>query len=180
MGARGGRGEWLPHEQVDARPVQLHPARGIEDFHDTSPPPSSSAIPYPRYESNLATAIKDFHDKFRELACMPFVEAEPPCQAPGGYNVNLLPGQAGRDVSATAREAAAARAEASTGAAALSARPSRLPPPVREFVELIFSERMMKQQLESLSIDLDNMPLGSITDRQVRRPSTCMSMSPAA
>ena len=42
------------------------------------------------------------------------------------------------------------------------------------------NERMMKQQLESLSIDLDKMPLGSITDRQVRRPSTCMSMSPAA
>lgn len=68
-----------------------------------------------------------------------------------------------------AKKAAAERASAASAAAARSGPPSALQPAVREFVDLIFSERMMKQQLESLSIDLDKMPLGSITDRQAQR-----------
>ena len=34
---------------------------------------------------------------------MPFETCEPPCQPKGGYNVNLIPGQFGKDVAAAAR-----------------------------------------------------------------------------
>jgi hypothetical protein len=38
----------------------------------------------------LAGAIEFFRRKFRELACVAFTEAEPPCQHPGGYQVRAL------------------------------------------------------------------------------------------
>ena len=121
------------------------------------------------HESHLDSAVKEFHDKFRELACQPFESCEPPCQAKGGYNVNLIPGQVGKDVTAAARVAAAKKAQAESAAQAAQCEPSTLPSPVQQFVELIFSERMMQQQLEALSIDLEKMPLGSISDKQAER-----------
>ena len=122
------------------------------------------------HESNLEGAKKEFEQKFRELACVDFTACTPPMQAPGGYNVNLIPGQLGKDVSEAARQAAAAKVKESVaGAAAAATAPSTLPPSVQEFVELIFSERMMQQQLESLSIDLNKMPLGGISDVQTEQ-----------
>ena len=47
------------------------------------------------HEANLEGARKEFHAKFRELACIHFEDCEPPCQAKGGYNVLLIPGQLG-------------------------------------------------------------------------------------
>ena len=119
-----------------------------------------------RHEAHLEGALKEFHDKFRELACVPFVECEPPCQRPGGMHVNLIPGQRGKDVSAEAKRAAAAAAAAAGEAATAGTAQSALPGGVREFVELIFSEKMQQQQLESLNIDLEKMPLGGISDKQ--------------
>jgi len=45
------------------------------------------------HESDLEGAIKEFHEYFKRLACVSFLEAEPPCQHRGGYQVQLLPGQ---------------------------------------------------------------------------------------
>ena len=100
---------------------------------------------------------------------MPFETCEPPCQPKGGYNVNLIPGQFGKDVAAAARAAAAKKAKEESASHAVAARPCTLPPAVQEFVELIFSEKMMQQQLESLSIDLEKMPLGGMSDKQAER-----------
>ena len=121
------------------------------------------------HESNLEGAKKEFEQKFRELACVDFTACTPPMQAPGGYNVNLIPGQLGKDVSEAARQAAAAKVKESrrrrrSGHGAFHAAAVR-----PEFVELIFSERMMQQQLESLSIDLNKMPLGGISDVQTEQ-----------
>mmetsp|Transcript_4619 Transcript_4619/g.13637 ORF Transcript_4619/g.13637 Transcript_4619/m.13637 type:complete len:378 (-) Transcript_4619:678-1811(-) len=52
---------------------------------------------------------------------------------------------------------------------------SALPAGVRAFVELIFSEKMMKAHLEEQNIDLDKMPLGSISDVQVGRGYAILS-----
>ena len=123
------------------------------------------------FESNLAAAKREFEKKFRELACVDFTTCVPPMQAPGGYNVSLIPGQLGKDLSEQARKAAAAKVKetVSGASAAAAAYPSTLPPSVREFVELIFSEKMMQQQLQSLSIDLEKMPLGGISDVQAEQ-----------
>jgi len=40
---------------------------------------------------------------------------------------------------------------------------------VQQFVELIYSEKLMKAHLESQHIDLDKMPLGQITTLQVQQ-----------
>ena len=48
-----------------------------------------------KHGANLQAAKKEFHDKFKDLARVPFVDAEPPCQHPGGYAVSLIPGQTG-------------------------------------------------------------------------------------
>ena len=109
------------------------------------------------HESNLQGALKEFHDKFRELALCAFEECEPPYQARGGMNVCLIPGQRGKDVTAAAREAAAKKASLAHSAHAAQSSPSALPPSVQSFVELIFSEKMMKAALEEQNIDLDKM-----------------------
>jgi poly [ADP-ribose] polymerase len=121
------------------------------------------------HEGNLQSAMSEFHEKFLELACVPFTEAVPPCQHTGGYNVSLIPGQLGKDIASEHRAAVEQTGKAATLATAKMAPPSRLAAPVREFVELIFSEQMMRQQMEALSIDLEQMPLGTISDVQVER-----------
>ena len=121
------------------------------------------------YGSDLEFALKEYHAKFREMAWIDFVECEPPYQAKGGYNICLIPGQLGKDVTAAAREAAAKKASAQQKASAAQAAPSKLPKAVQEFVELIFSEKMMQQQLQSLDIDLEKMPLGGISDKQAEK-----------
>ena len=121
------------------------------------------------HNSNLNGALKEFGDKFKELATVTFETCEPPCQFKGGHNVNLIPGQLGKDVGAAARAAAAKKASAASAAQASASRPCTLPPSVKEFVELIFSEKMMAQQLASLSIDLEKMPLGGLSDKQAQR-----------
>ena len=90
-------------------------------------------------------------------------------QHKGGYHVNLIPGQLGKDVTAAARDAAAKKAKEQGAVQKAAAQPSRLLPEVQQFVELIFSEKMMQQQLESLSIDLEKMPLGGMSDKQAER-----------
>ena len=37
------------------------------------------------------------------------------------------------------------------------------------FISLIHSEKMMQEQLREANIDLEKMPLGSISDKQARR-----------
>ena len=51
------------------------------------------------FESNLAAAKKEFEKKFGELACVDFTTCVPPMQVLGGYNVSLIPGQLGKDLS---------------------------------------------------------------------------------
>ena len=78
----------------------------------------------------------------------------------------------GKDVALAARQAAAASsaaAAASSSSAAAGVAACTLPAPVASFVETIFSEKMMKAQLEEQHIDLDKMPLGGISDVQVER-----------
>ena len=120
------------------------------------------------HEGDLEGAIKEFHEYFKRLACVSFLEAEPPCQHRGGYQVQLLPGQLGRDVTAEHRAAVAGRGAAASAAAARAAPSCTLAREVQSFVELIFSERMMASQLEAMNIDLDKMPLGAISDRQAQ------------
>jgi poly [ADP-ribose] polymerase len=112
--------------------------------------------------SDLAGAQKEFNDKFRELTRMSFATCEPPCQVPGGYAVSLIPGQRGTDAAEGGGPTKAGEAEQPT-------RPCTLTPKVAEFVESIFSHSMMRQQLEQQEIDLEKMPLGSISALQVKK-----------
>ena len=119
--------------------------------------------------SPTSKAPKEFEQKFRELACVDFTACASHAGA-GRLQRQPDPWPAGQDVSEAARQAAAAKVKESVaGAAAAATAPSTLPPSVQEFVELVFSERMMQQQLESLSIDLNKMPLGGISDVQTEQ-----------
>ena len=46
------------------------------------------------------------------------------------------------------------------------------------FVSLIHSEKMMQEQLREANIDLDKMPLGSISDKQVRLRGRAQGAAP--
>ena len=83
--------------------------------------------------------------------------------------VSLIPGQLGKDASKAVLGEASEKAKAESRAAEANSLPSKLAPEVRSLIELIFSEKMMRAQLEAQSIDLDKMPLGAISDRQVER-----------
>ena len=115
---------------------------------------------------NLEAAKKEFRLKFKECAKSEFEFTTPPCQANGGYQVQLLAGQSGQDAAEAARKAGRATAAA---AAASSGPACTLTPEVQQFVELIYSEKLMKAHLESQHIDLDKMPLGQITTLQVQQ-----------
>ena len=120
-------------------------------------------------EEGLRKALKEFHDQFRQKCAVAFVACSPPCQHPGGYNVALLAGQGAEDAAEVARQAAASGVAA--GAREVEAKAGRactLPAEVAAFVSLIHSEKMMQEQLREANIDLEKMPLGSISDKQVR------------
>ena len=114
--------------------------------------------------AGLEKALKQFTQQFKQKCAVEFLDCKPPCQHPGGYNVTLLAGQGAADAAETARQAAASSVAASRP---VSVMPSTLCPEVEEFVALIHSEKMMQQQLKEANIDLEKMPLGSISDRQV-------------
>ena len=86
-------------------------------------------------------AKKEFRLKFKECAKSEFEFTVPPCQANGGYQVQLLAGQSGQDAAEAARKAGRATAAA---AAASSGPACTLTPEVQQFVELIYSEKLMK------------------------------------
>ena len=121
---------------------------------------------------NLEAAKKEFRLKFKECAKSEFEFTVPPCQANGGYQVQLLAGQSGQDAAEAARKAGRATAAA---AAASSGPACTLTPEVQQFVELIYSEKLMKAHLESQHIDLDKMPLGQITTLQVQQGSPALT-----
>ena len=118
-------------------------------------------------EEGLRKALKEFHDQFRQKCSVAFLACKPPCQHPGGYNVALLAGQGAEDAADVARQAAASGVAAGARAVEATSRACTLPAEVAEFVSLIHSEKMMQEQLREANIDLDKMPLGSISDTQV-------------
>ena len=83
-------------------------------------------------------------------------------QHPSGYAVTLLPGQLSGEATG---EAAAGGGKSASG----SAMGSSLPPPVARFVSLIGDKKMMAAQLQEMHVDLEKMPLGSISTAQIKR-----------
>ncbi|EGD75200.1 poly polymerase [Salpingoeca rosetta] len=116
-------------------------------------------------------ATQGFAEKFEKQTGWPWADVDNFQHQPGRYNMVELEGQM------SVEDAQAKVEEATKTAKSASKQPgsvpkdltSKLAPEVQDFVKLIFDKDMMRRSMADANIDLSKMPLGSLSQRQMKQ-----------